>query len=103
VKSTETSRKQPASSPMGNAQRIHDSVKRSIGEYRHTDYEKRGTMSQTILERSCHHITRQRFHQGVQQLTASRHPVRQGRSFQFDALALIDIALPVEGKMIRIF
>ena len=42
---------------LGKGQRIHSGVERSIGEYRDTDYEKRGTMSQTILERTAEHIS----------------------------------------------
>src|ERR1700688_117709 len=42
---------------------------------------------------SCHHLTPQRFHQRVQQLTASSHPVRQGRSFQFDSVSLVPLRL----------
>jgi uncharacterized protein YjbJ (UPF0337 family) len=42
---------------LGKGQRIHSTVERSIGEYRDTDYEKRGTMSQTILERTAEHIS----------------------------------------------
>jgi uncharacterized protein YjbJ (UPF0337 family) len=42
---------------LGKGQRIHNSVESSIGEYGDTDYEKRGTMSQTILERTAEHIS----------------------------------------------
>jgi uncharacterized protein YjbJ (UPF0337 family) len=42
---------------LGKGQRIHSTEERSIGEYRDTDYEKRGTMSQTILERTAEHIS----------------------------------------------
>jgi hypothetical protein len=49
-----------------------------------------------------HHVTMKRFHQRVQQLTASPYPVRQRRSFQFDSLARVHLALAIEREMIGI-
>jgi hypothetical protein len=49
------------------------------------------------------HITVQRGDEGSKQRTALTDPAGQGRPFQIDTLAGVNVALPVQRQMIAVF